>query len=165
MQIKFIFKVFFLFFLIAISTADVIKPMNTKLNYLKEYAGTYEDTKIYSDKFISKKLKKVLGNELDHLKRNLSVRGPINFIDGELVIQGNAPHLGSVEDAILSINLYNGKISAAIHSNETITVYTEENDYRYIPISIKDYLAVLKTNMKFRFEPPEELKIVQPASK
>lgn len=160
MRIKF----FILFSLIAISTADVIKPANVKLNHLKEYIGTYEDTKIYSDKFISKKLNKLLGNELAHLKTNLSVRGPINFIDGELVIEGNAPHLGSIEDAILSISPYNGKISAAIHSNEKIIVYTEENDYRYLPISIKDVIAVWKTNMKFRFEPPEDIKIINNAS-
>jgi len=165
MQFKFIMKIFLFFYLITISPADIIKPTNTKLTHLKEYIGTYEDAKIYTDKFVSKKLNKLLGNELEHLKRNLSVRGPIDFIDGELVITGNAPHLGTIEDAILSINIYNGKISAAIHSNETITVYTEENNYQYIPISIKDYLAVWKTNMKFRFEPPEELKIVQSVNK
>jgi len=157
MPINLILKTFLFFSVISISIADMTKPAENKLDYLKEYIGTYDSAKIYTDNFISKKLKKLPKNELEHLKRNLSVRGPINFINGELVIAGNAPHKGGEENAILSINLHNHKVTIAIYSNKKITVYAEDNDYRHLPISIKDCIAVWKTN--FRSYPPNELKM------
>ena len=44
----------------------------------------------------------VVGKNVGLLKENLAVRGPIDFIDGDLVLTGLAPHGGGTEEATLS---------------------------------------------------------------
>jgi hypothetical protein len=43
----------------------------------------------------------VVGKDVGLLKENLAVRGPIDFIDGDLVLTGLAPHMGGTEEATL----------------------------------------------------------------
>ena len=154
--------IFYIFFYLTttFAIAEVNNFKKGQLNYLKEFIGTYKDEKIYADKYINQKMKDLFKTEINHLTKNLSVRGPIDFISGNIVISGNAPHQGGSEMGILCINLYNGEISGAIYSNQNIDIYSHEEKYQYLPISIKDTIAVWETNFQYRFNPPSNTKMI-----
>ena len=138
-----ILKLILIFSIISISMAETNKK---KLGYLKVYVNTYNDEKIFNDKFVSKSLQKLLGKEKSHLLENLSVRGPIDMISGELVISGIAPHQGGSEEGIVSINIYSGEITAVIYSNKKFKIYTHQNKYDYLPRSIQNFLILSTSN-------------------
>lgn len=134
-------------------------------NRFKPYAGDYKSNEILEDKTLKPILKKILGKEYNHFISNLDVIGSVDLISGGIVLEGNAPHNGGEEMAKLDINLYSGIVTAAIFSKGKIDVYTDRKDYKKqdannymsLPISIKDWIAVLSTELKYRFDKPQNL--------
>lgn len=131
----------------------------------KAYAGDYKSNEILEDKTLKPILKKILGKEYNHFITNLDVIGSVDLISGGIVLEGNASHNGGEEMAKLDINLYGGIVTAAIFSKGKIDIYTDRKDYKKqdpnnymsLPISIKDWIAVLSTQLKYRFDKPSNL--------
>ena len=122
-----------------------------ELPLLKKYAGEYSSQKVLNDKKIKPILTQMMGKEYEHLITNLLVTGPVDLISGSIVIQGNAPHQGGEEMAILDINLPTGIIRAAIFSNKKIVIYSDKekydgildkNSYEQLPTSILNWIIV-----------------------
>lgn len=128
-------------------------------DHLKKYVGEYSSEKVLMDKKVNPILKKMMGKEYKHLINNLSVTGPVDLIAGSIVISGNAPHSGGYDMGILDINLYTGKIHAAIYLAGIITIFSSEDTkkYEYLPISIKDWIAVVNRSLKDRSEKPQNV--------
>ena len=73
--------------------------------------------------------------------------------------------MGGEEMAKLDVNLYNGIVTAVIFSKGKLDVYTDRKDYKKqdpdnymnLPISVKDWIAVLSTELKYRFDKPKNI--------
>ena len=108
----------------------------------------------------------MMGKDYEHLNTNLMVTGPVDLISGSIVIEGNAPHQGGDEMAILDINLYTGIIRTAIYSRNKIIIYSDQeeysnfidkNKYEHLPISILDWIAVVNTKLAYRINKPQNV--------
>jgi hypothetical protein len=105
----------------------------------------------------------LLGTELEHLLENLSVRGSADLKSCELVIEGNADHRGGEENGIVAVSLYSGTVAAGLFSGGRFTLYVQGDDYFSVPLSIKDWIAVVVTAFDYRFEPPANTRLVSTA--
>jgi len=134
-----------------------IDAKEANLEHLKQYIGTYSIEKILNDKVVSKKLKLLLGSSMDKLKENLTVRNPIDMISKGIVMSGIAPHQGGYEMAIVHINLQNQKVTAAIYSNNTIKIYSDEKNYMYLPQSITSTITLWNTEFSVLVNKPDNV--------
>lgn len=155
---------FFTMLLIMLLTTLFAQAQND-FSHFKSYAGDYKSYDVLEDKKLKPILKKILGKEYQHFVSNLDVIGSVDLISGGIVLQGNAEHAGGEEMALLDVNLYTGIVTAAILSKGKIDVYTDRKDYKKqdkdnymnLPISIKDWVALIATNLKYRFDKPSNL--------
>ncbi|MFZ2323845.1 MAG: hypothetical protein WAV89_09120 [Ignavibacteriaceae bacterium] len=151
-----------LFFVFAVVS---FSQQQNDFSRFKVFVGDYKSNEILTDKTLKPILKKILGKEYQHFIGNLDVIGAVDLISGGIVLEGNAPHNGGEEMAKLDINLYSGIVTAAILSKGKIDIYTDrknykkqdENNYMNLPISIKDWIAVISTQLKYRFDKPANL--------
>lgn len=134
-------------------------------SHFKVFAGEYKSYEVLEDKTLKPILKKLLGKEYQHFTNNLDVIGSVDLISGGIVLEGNASHNGGEEMAKLDVNLYNGVVTAAILSKGKIDIYTDRKGYKKqdpdnymsLPISIKDWIALIVTELKYRFDKPKNL--------
>jgi hypothetical protein len=84
------------------------------------------------------------------LKQNLATRGPIDFIDGNLVLTGQAPHMGGAEEAALWVKVYDGSVRAVIMHQGKVTIYAKDMQYDHLPGELRSYVRNL-------FDPGHEL--------
>jgi hypothetical protein len=153
--------VIFLVFLAVTTSAQV----QNDFSHFKIFAGDYKSYEVLEDKKLKPILKKILGKEYQHFISNLDVIGSVDLISGGIVLEGNASHGGGEEMAKLDVNLYSGVVTAAILSKGKIDVYTDRKDYKKqnpdnymsLPISIKDWIALIVTELKYRFDKPANL--------
>ncbi|MDX1438950.1 MAG: hypothetical protein R3284_03515 [Rubricoccaceae bacterium] len=132
------------------------------LNHLLSVAGTYNHAQLFDDPAVSVGLDRLLGTELDHLKANVGVSGSVDLIACNLVISGNAEHQGGIEQGIVAVNLVSGAVAAGIYSDGLITVYVDGDNYYAVPLGIRDWLAVVNTDLRFRFELPANARQLAP---
>ncbi len=59
-----------------------------KLGRLVGLIGTYNDDAVLDDPQVKQAMTLVVGKDVGLLKENLATRGPIDFIDGNLVLAG-----------------------------------------------------------------------------
>ena len=152
--------ILFVFLAVTISA-----QVQNDFSYFKIFAGDYKSYEVLEDKKLKPILKKILGKEYQHFISNLDVIGSVDLISGGIVLEGNASHGGGEEMAKLDVNLYNGVVTAAILSKGKIDVYTDRKDYKKqnpdnymsLPISIKDWIALIVTELKYRFDKPANL--------
>ncbi len=155
---------FFLIVFVVLSTTLFAQTQNDFLHF-KSYAGDYKSYDILEDKKLKPILKKILGKDYQHFVSNLDVIGSVDLISGGICLEGNASHKGGEEMAKLDVNLYTGIVTAAILSKGKIDVYTDRKDYKKqdkdnymnLPISIKDWVALIVTDLKYRFDKPSIL--------
>jgi hypothetical protein len=134
-------------------------------SHFKVFAGDYKSYEVLEDKILKPILKKILGKEYQHFINNLDVIGSVDLISGGIALEGNASHKGGEEMAKLDVNLYNGVVTAAIFSKGKIDIYTDRKGYKKqdpdnymsLPISIKDWIALIVTELKYRFDKPGNL--------
>ena len=76
---------------------------------LSKYVGQ-EPTSVFKEPIVHDKFKALLGNDFDHFETNLSVSSGITEQDGYYFGDGNAPHLGGVEEAAFVISKQTGEV-------------------------------------------------------
>jgi hypothetical protein len=96
-----------------------------KLRHLFQYVGTYNFEAIFDDPFVRRAMEELLGDNVSHLRQNLKSRGSIEIEGQYLALWGQKPHEGHLENAILVINVYDGKIHAGIFSNGRTTIFSK----------------------------------------
>lgn len=155
--------------LLAALLAPAAQACTGKLARMLAYTGEYKTAEVLNDPAVAAVLKRLLGSELAHLKRNLGVTGPVDLISCDLVVSGNAPHQGGEENAIVDISVYSGSVAAAILSRGKIAIYADTGktaagmEYEEaVPLAIKDWLAVVYTKDYFRFHSPANAKLLPP---
>lgn len=151
--------------LISLLSVAIFAQVQNDFSHFKAFAGDYKSYEVLEDKTLKPILKKILGKEYQHFINNLDVIGSVDLISGGIVLEGNASHMGGEEMATLDVNLYNGIVTAAIFSKGKIDVYTDRKDYKKnspdnymnLPISIKDWVALIVTELKYRFDQPKNI--------
>lgn len=137
---------------------------------MQAHTGEYRSAKVLGDPVINDALKRLLGPELAHLQRDLHVSGPVALIYCDLVVSGNAEHLGGEENAIVAIDIHSGAVAAAIMSQGKIAIYADTGKTmagtayeEAVPLAIKDWLAVIYTKFYFRSHPPANARLLPPS--
>jgi hypothetical protein len=131
---------------------------------IAKWAGSYNAEGLLKEPAIHGELHKLLEVELDHLLRNLNVRGGVDLSSETLSVSGNAPHQGTEEEAIVCITVLpsNTIIEAAIFSKGAITVYSREKQYENASICIKDWITQVNSGHKDRFVKPANVWVTTP---
>ena len=145
--------------MVAVSTiAGAHEPRPTdwstwKLGHLSRYIGSDDYETVFNDPFVRRAMKDLLGNNVSLFLRNIQVRGPIGFEGFGLVLDGNKPHEGDKESAVLIVDLYDGEIHAGIMSKGKITVYSKALRYAHLPIAIRQWVQWQVNHHLFMSEP------------
>lgn len=105
-------------------------PLTPGQQLLRTYAGSDDTDAFLNEPKVRDGLKALLGDELSHLLDNLNVKGSVDLIGGQLSLDGNAPHMGTEEEAVLCVSTYNLEVSAAILSGGIITAYSRQGGLR-----------------------------------
>ena len=128
-----------------------------------KWAGSYDTDAFLKEPAVRVELQKLLGPELKHLMHNLNVRGAVDLSGSTLSVNGNAPHQGTEEEAIVCVTAGSMTVEAAILSKDTVTVYTRAEKYEYASICIKDWITLANSRHADRFEQPSNVRVVPSA--
>lgn len=131
---------------------------------IAKWAGNYDTDAFLHQPAVRTELQKLLGPELDHLMHNLNVRGAVDLSSETLSVNGNAPHQGTEEEAIVCVTALprNTIVEAAILSKGAVTVYTHAEKYEYASICIKDWITLANSSHADRFQQPVNVQVVKP---
>jgi hypothetical protein len=111
---------------------------------------------------VQTQLQKLLGPQLEHLMHNLNVRGAVDLSGQTLSVNGNAPHQGTEEEAIVCVAAGSMAVEAAILSKDTVTVYTRSEKYENASLCIKDWITLANSGHADRFVQPANVRVVKP---
>jgi hypothetical protein len=123
----------------------------------RQFAGSDDTDAFLGHPGIRRQLERLLGPQLEHLQDNLNVRGSVDVIGGWLSVDGNAPHQGTLEEAVVCVSPYNLQVSAAILSQGSITAYTPGGTYDNLPRCVKDWITLANSGHKDRLEQPQNV--------
>lgn len=124
------------------SAAEELDAKTGKLGHLAPLIGTYRLDDVLQDDNVRAALSTLLpAATLTVLEDNLGVAGPIDFIEGHLVLSGNKPHYGLEETAQLWVRLYDGKVNVVLRERGAVTLYAAESQYDYLPLTLRQGLA------------------------
>ena len=132
----------------AAARARAMRDMITK------WAGNYDTDAFFREPAIHSELQKLLGPEFKHLMHNLNVKGAVDLNGQTLSVNGNAPHQGTEEEAIVCVMPGIMKVEAAILSKDTVTVFTRAEKYENTSLCIKDWITLANSHHADRFEQP-----------
>lgn len=132
-----------------------------RLAPLLRYAGTYRGERLLAEQAVAEGLRRLPHAAAAHLRRNVEVAGPVALIGCHLVVSGNAPHRGGVEEAIVDVDVASGRVSAALLSAGGIAIFVHGHRYAAaVPLAIKDWIAVVYTRGYFRSHPPANARLI-----
>ncbi len=113
---------------------------STDHDRLLAYVNTYDGSRLLADSIVAPQLARLLAGELDHLKRNLDVIGPIGVQSMMLTLSGNAAHAGGEEDGFLGVSLADGAVYACLLTHGAIEVYAASQPYAQLPDAVRHWI-------------------------
>jgi hypothetical protein len=128
-----------------------------------KWAGNYDTDAFLRLPAVRTELQKLLGPELEHLMHNLNVRGAVDLSGQTLSVNGNAPHQGTEEEAIVCVAAGSMAVEAAILSKDTVTVFTRAEKYENTSLCIKDWITLANSRHADRFTQPANVQVVGPS--
>jgi hypothetical protein len=128
---------------------------------IDEWAGNYDVDAFFALPGIRDELHELLGAELDQLFTNLDVKGDIDLVRGALSVAGNAVHGGTEEEAVVCVMPATLAVHAAILSAGRIRIYSRDAGYEALPLCIKDWITLVSAGYDDRFEPRDNVEVVQ----
>jgi len=120
----------------------VAQKQSVKLDALKRYAGTDSVETVLNTPIVKTQLANLLGKKRSVLNHYITVRGDINLIDGNLVIEGCAPHECDQKSGIIIIELYNGNVHAALFEVNSVSIYSKLKDYEILPSRLREWTSL-----------------------
>jgi hypothetical protein len=137
----------------------------TQRAMIAKWAGNYDTDGFLKEPAVHGELEQLLGQELQHLLHNLDVKGGVDLSGETLSVNGNAPHEGTEEEAIVCVTVLPLKtiVEAAILSKEMITVYSHQKQYENASICIKDWITLANSGHKDRFAQPANVLVMKPS--
>lgn len=125
-----------------------------------KWAGNYDTDAFLRLPRVRTELQMLLGPELDHLMHNLNVRGSVDLNGQTLSVNGNAPHQGTEEEAIVCVGAGNMAVEVAMLSKDTITIYTRVGKYDSVSLCIKDWITLANSRHADRFVQPANVQVL-----
>lgn len=129
---------------------------------MAKYAGSPDSGALLKEPAVRAQLQKLVGAQLPHLEQNLDVAGDIEVIGGTLSISGNAPHGGTEEEGVVCVAPMGPVVQAAIFSKGQVTVFAGEATYEYLLRCVKDWITLVNSGHKDRFEQPQNVRVIAP---
>jgi len=126
---------------------------------LRDFAGSDDTDALLRHPKVRPQLQELLGSELPRLMGNLDVRGSVEVVGGDLSVSGNAPHQGTVEEAVVCISFYNMTVGAAIFSKGTITAYSRGKTYDSLPRCVRDWITQVNSEHQDRIHQPKNVRM------
>jgi hypothetical protein len=151
----------------AASTTEAVDWKKGKLGHLSRLIGTGDADALLNDPQVKRHLAQVVGkDDIGLLKENLSEHGPINFIDGNLVLSGYAPEKDAQKDdserakemATLWVRVYDGSVRATIVHDGNVTIYGKDSKYYYLPGLLRDYARYRLSSFTADEESPPDVR-------
>lgn len=127
---------------------------------LSIFINTYDSEKFIADPAVKPQIERLLGQELNHLKNNINVHGPIGVISGILFVSGNAPHQGGKEHGFVGIDLYNGVVYAVLLTDGKIKVYGNEKEYSRLPDGVRHWILMTWAYTNLHGKAPPDLELL-----
>jgi len=132
--------------------------------FIAKWAGSYNSEGFLKEPAVRRELQQLLGAQMGHLLHNLNVRGAVDLDDETLSVNGNAPHQGTEEEAIVCATILPLKtiVEAAIFSKSAVTVYTRDATYENASICIKDWITLVNFGHIDRVKQPANVRVLTP---
>lgn len=128
---------------------------NGRLEHLAPLIGTYRLDDVLADPAVVDALAALLSpQELAVMLENLGVTGPIDFIEGHLVLSGNRPHHGGEDMAWLWLKIHDGAAHIVLQRGGVYHLYSREANYSYLPLGLRRILAA---PLDVLYQPPQGL--------
>jgi hypothetical protein len=141
----------------AVAHAEDVAWKGGKLASLAPTIGTYQYDEVLDDARVRQAVEALLPEaERASLKNNLGVHAPIEFIEGHLVLSGNAPHRGGEENASMWININDGRVYVVLLQQGKWTLYANEARFGYLPLELRK--AVADLSMGGPQQPPADVR-------
>jgi hypothetical protein len=105
---------------------------------LESYVGKYPSELFKRSPELKPRLKTLLGVNYTFFMARLQVEMPIENVDGALIVRGCMAHSCGVEEAMLAINLADGKLHCGILSDKyghKVKIFSE--DKAHIPAALQ----------------------------
>ena len=134
---------------------------NARSQLLREYAGSDNWYALLKNPKVWPQLQRLLGKDLPHLQENLSVSGAVDVVGGDLSVSGNAPHQGTVEEAVVCVNSYNLEVNAAVFSKGTITAYSRTKNYNDLSRCIKSWITLVNSERRDLVSQPKNVRMAR----
>jgi hypothetical protein len=132
---------------------------NAGKQLLRELAGSDDWDALLRHPKVRPQLQQLLGAALPHLRANLSVSGAVDVVGGDLTVNGNAPHQGTEEEAVVCVSTYNLEVSAAIYSKGVVTAYSRKKTYDELSRCIKDWVTLVNSKHLDRVQQPKNVRM------
>jgi hypothetical protein len=144
--------------------AAVQADQSTQRAMIAKWAGSYNTEGFLKELAVRGELQKLLGSEMEHLLHNLDVRGAVDLSGETLSVNGNAPHQGTEEEAIVCVTVLplNTIVEAAILSKGAVTVFARAETYENASICIKDWITLVNSGHADRFVQPGNVRVLTP---
>lgn len=134
--------------------AGTAEGMKGKLGHLAQYIGTPEYEAVLNDPVVRQNLEQAVGKaNVKTVRDNLQVQGEVEYIEGHLVLSGNAPHMGDSEVASVWIKVHDGSVRVGLLHNGKTTVYAKDGQYQYVPSGLRDFAK--RPTMNMETKPPQ----------
>jgi hypothetical protein len=114
------------------SRAGEVAAARTTQSGLESYVGKYPSDLFKGVPGLKRKLKVLLGVNYNFFMTRLQVQMPIENVDGALVARGCMAHSCGIEEAILAINLTDGKMHCGILSDKyghKLKIFSEDKTH------------------------------------
>lgn len=128
---------------------------------LKKYIGNPDTDALLKEPAVRAQLEAMLGKQLPTLIRNLNVKGDVELVGGALTLNGNAPHKGGEEEAVVCIADAGPVpyVEAAIYSKGKVTVFSKSPQYDGLMICVKDWITQVNSGHRDRFTQPKNVQL------
>jgi hypothetical protein len=110
-----------------------------RLGHLAPLIGSSDYRPVLEDPAVQAALADLVGEALPEVIANLEVHGEIDFVQGHLVLLGNAPHQGTEEEATVWVRLYDGGVKVGLLHAGRFALYAREPDFAYLPRPLQDF--------------------------
>lgn len=131
---------------------------------IEQYVGTWAIAEFLEEPVIRGELHTLLGDHLTQLEESLGVTGAIEYFGNALAVRGNAPHQGGEQEGIVCVQPWSEspQVHAGLYSQGTVTVYTRQPRYEYLPICVKDWIALVSGRHVHRSKRPHNVDLKLP---
>jgi len=128
---------------------------------LKKYIGNPDTDALLREPAVRAQLEAMLGKHLPTLIRNLNVKGEVELSNGALMLNGNAPHKGGEEEAIVCIADAGPVpyVEAAIFSKGKVAIFTKSPQYDGVMLCVKDWITQVNSGHRDRMAQPKNVQL------